>query len=420
MLFTATANSATTESLRFYASALTDDPTLAKARALALKAVEEAKQAKAPFLPEAFFQGEHARGRSGEWVTSAELRITQSLVNREAMSILAAAKANARAAEAEGEAARQDLLVRAVSAWTLVEVRRQEHQFANADHDALAFQAARSRARFEVGLAPRVDAIETGAQQASAVARVLAAKVSLDDARQALAQIAPGWPIREQGEASIYRLRPAAAPRVVAPGHEPLAVTAARHRLEAASQARRAAQAARWPTLSLQLRYGRSSISTTQKAAPTPFRRRPSLIVGLQMTMPLMGSAIASTNVRRANAQWDAAAAELEIATRDSTRNIRRLERAQRSNESIVRARQSAEAASEASVHAARAGSETGTRTTVDVLISQQRLLDARRATANATATQFLDRLSLLAAHGALELPDLERPPIGLDLVIKE
>lgn len=403
MLLSATANSATTESWRFYASALSDDPTLARARELVLQAVEEARQANAPLLPEVLLRGERARGRSGKWVTSNELRITQPLVNREAMSTLAAAKANARAAEAEGEAARQDLLLRAASAWTLVDVRRQEHQFASADHDALAFQAALSQARFGVGLAPRIDAVETGAQRASAVARVLAAEVALADARQALAQIARGWP-GEQGEASVHRLRP----RAVAPGHEPLAVTAARHRLNAANHARRATQAARWPTLSLQLRYGRASIAATDRTAPTPFRRRPSVILGLQVTMPLMGSAIASANVRRANAQWDAAASELQIATREATRNVRRLERAQRSNESIVRARQSAEAASQASVDATRAGLDTGTRTTVDALFAQRRLLEARRATANAEATQFLDRLSLLAARGVLEPTDLE------------
>lgn len=416
MLFTATANSATAESRRFYVAALADDPTLARAQALAMQAVEEVRQANAPFLPEAFLLGERVRGRSGEWVTSTELRITQTLVNREAMSTLAAAKANARAAAADSEAARQDLLLRAASAWTLVDVRRQEQQFAIADRDALAFQAARSRARFDVGLALRIDAVETGAQQASADARVLAAKVALDDARQALTQIAGSWSIQEQGDAWMHPLRPAAAPRVVAPGHEPLTVTAARHRLEAADHARHATRTARWPTLSLQLRYGRSSIATTKKVAPTPFRRRPSLILCLQLTMPLMAPSIASATMRRANARRDAAATELEIATREGTRNIRRLERTQRSNELIVRARQSAEAASQASVYATRAGLDTGTRTTVDALIFQRRLFDARAATANATATQFLDRLSLLAAHGALDLTDRERPPIGPDL----
>jgi outer membrane protein len=420
MLFPATANSATTESRRFYASALYDDPTLARARALALQAVEEARQANAPLLPEVLFRGERARGWSGEWVTSTELRITQSLVNREAMSSLAAAKANARAAEANGEAARQDLLLRAASAWTLVEVRRQEHQFAIADRNALALQAARSRARFEVGLAPRIDAVEMDAQRAFAVARVLAAEVALDDARQAVAQIARSRPLPRQEDASTHRPWPRRAPRVVSPGHEPLAVTAARHRLDAASHAHRAAQAARWPTLSLQLRYGRSSVATSDRTAPTPFRRHPSVVLGLQLTMPLMGTAMASANMRRANAQWGEATAELEIATREATRTIRQLERTEQSNESIVRARQSAEAASRASVDATRAGLDTGTRTTVDAFLAQRRLLEARRATANAEATQFLDRLSLLAAHGALGLTDLEKPPIGRDLTIRE
>lgn len=396
---------------QFYVSALADDPVFAQARTQTQQMDEAVAQAGAALLPDVALQTARERLKNGQWVTSSELRITQPLLDRKATAALAAARSRARAAVADEEAARQDLLLRAASAWTAVGVRGQEHQFAIADRDALAFQAARSQARFEVGLGPRIDAVETSAQQASAVARVLAAEVTLDDARQAVAQIARNWSVPGQEDARIHRSWPSTTPRLIVPGHEPLAVTAARHRLDAASHARRGAQAAGWPTLSLQLRYGRSSVGTAERAAPTSFRRRPSLILGLQVSMPLMGAAIASANVRRANAQWDAAASELEIASRNATRSIRRLELAQRANESIVRARQSAEAASQASVEASRAGLDTGTRTIVDALLAQRRLLDARRATANATASQFLDRLSLLAARGVLEATDLERLP---------
>lgn len=403
-------NAVASDARQFYLSALGDDPVFAQAQAQARQMDEAAIQGAAALLPDVALRSARERLQNGRWVTSSELRITQPLLDRKTMSALAAARSRSRAAAADEEAARQDLLLRAASAWTIVGVRGQEHQFAIADRDALAFQAARSQARFEVGLGPRVDAVETSAQHVSAVARVLAAEVALDDARQAVTQIARIWSAPEQEDTRMHRSCPSTAQRVVSV-HEPLAVTAARHRLNAAGHARRGAQAARWPTMALQLRYGRSSVGTAERAAPTPFRRRPSLILGLQVTMPLMGSAIASANVRRANAQWNAAASELEIAKRNATRTIRRLELAKQANESIIRARQSAEAASQASVEATRAGLDTGTRTTVDALLTQRRLLDARRATANAKATQFLDRLSLLAARGALEVTDLERPP---------
>jgi outer membrane protein len=398
------------DSRQYYLSALGDDPVFAQARDQTLQMDEAVAQAGAALLPDVALRSARERLKNGQWVTSSELRITQPLLDRKATAALAAARSRARAAAADEEAARQDLLLRAASAWTTIGVRDQEHQFAIANRDALAFQAARSQARFEIGLAPGIDAVETSAQHASAVAWVLDAEVALDDAREAVTQIARSWSAPEQEDTWMHRSWPSTTQRVVSV-HEPLAVTAARHRLDAASHARRGAQAARWPTMALQLRYGRSSVGTAERAAPTPFRRRPSLILGLQVTMPLMGSAIASANVRRANAQWDAAASELQIATRNATRSIRRLELAERANEPIVRARQSAEAASRASVEATKAGLDTGTRTTVDVLLAQRRLLDARRTTANATATRFLDQLSLLAARGILEVTDLERPP---------
>lgn len=402
-------NASASDAREFYVSALTEDPVFAQARSEARKLDEAVTQARAALLPDVALLGTRQHLRNGRWLTTNEFRITQPLFDRKATSALATARSRSRAAAADEEAARQDLLLRVASAWATVGVRGQERRFAAADHDALAFQAARSQAHFAAGLAPCIDAVETGAQQASAAARVLAAEVALDDARQAVTQIVRSWPVSEQQAASARDVWPLTTSRVTMANHEPLAVTAARHRLDAAAHARRAALAVRWPTVSLQLRYGRSSAGLSDRSAPTPFRRRPSLILGLQVTMPLMGSTIASANVRRADAQWNAAASELEIASRDATRTIRRLELAQRANESIVRARQSAETASQASVEATRAGVDTGTRTTVDTLLAQRRLLDARRATENAAATRFLDQLRLLAARGVLDVTDLER-----------
>jgi outer membrane protein len=123
-----------------------------------------------------------------------------------------------------------------------------------------------------------------------------------------------------------------------------------------------------------------------------------------------MSSVTTSANVRRANADWDAARAELDLALRDATRATRRLEAATIANESIRRARESAEIAAHAAVMATHAALEMGTRTTVDALLAQRRLFDTRRAAAQARANQFLDRLRLAAARGVLGESTLEMP----------
>ena len=401
MLYAVTARSASTDSRRFYASALADDPVLARTQALTLQAAEEATQAMAPLLPQATLHSERGRQRNGQWVTWTEFRITQSLVNRKAMSNLAAARATARAVAADGEAARQDLLLRAASAWTLVDVRLQERQFAIADRDALAFQAERARARRDVGIAPGIDAIEAQAQRESSIAGVHASGVALDDAQEALTQIARQW----RGRSLSGRVRPQPPSAVTLVPHEPLIVTAARHRLEAAGHRRYVARASRWPLVDLQLRYGRSSGRTD---IPAPFDRRPGWVLGVQLTVPLMSRTATSANVRRANADWDAAKAELDIALRDATRTTRRLEATVLANESITHARESAEVAARAAVAATSAGLDTGTRTTVDALLAQRRLFETRRAAAQARANQFLDRLRLVAAHGALDASNVD------------
>ena len=358
----------------------------------------------APLLPEATLRSERRRQRNGQWVTSTEFRITQSLVNRKAVWKLAAARATARAVAADGDAARQDLLLRAASAWTLADVRRQERQFAIADRDALAFQAERARARRDVGLVPGLDAIETQAQRESAVSRVHAAGVALDDAQEALTQIAR----QGHGHAWFGPARPQPPSAITLAPNEPPAVTAARHRLEAAGHRRYAARASRWPVVDLQLRYGRSS---GRADIPTPFDRRPGWMLGLQLTAPLMSPTATSANVRRANADWDAAKSELDIALRDATRTTRRLEATVLANDSVTHARESAEIAARAAVAATSAGIDTGTRTTVDALLAQRRLLETRRAAAQARANQFLDRLRLVAARGSLDESTLEIPP---------
>jgi len=413
VLYATTARSASADSRRFYASALADDPVLARTQALTLQAAEEATQAMAPLLPQATLHSERGRQRNGQWVTWTEFRITQSLVNRKAMSNLAAARATARAVATDGEAARQDLLLRAASAWILLDVRRQERQFAIADRDALAFQAERARARRDVGLAPGIDAIEAQAQHESAVSRVHASGVALDDAQEALTQIAQQW----RGRSWFGPIRPQPPPAVTLTPNESPAVTAARHRLEAADQRRYVERASRWPVVDLQLRYGRS---TGRADAPPPFGRRPGWALGLQLTVPLIGRAATSANVRRANADWDVAKAELDIALRDATRTTRRLEATILANDSITHARESAEIAARAAVAATGAGLDTGTRTIVDALLAQRRLIETQRATAQARANQFLDRLRLAAARGALGESVLEEPQPRSNNPIKE
>jgi outer membrane protein len=391
--------SATTDARQFYSAALIDDPLLAEARAKSLEAAEKARQERAPLLPEAKVTVTRGRQRNGQWTTTSELRITQALMHRKANSTFAAARSEASAVAIEGEAARQDLLLRAASAWSLVDVRRQERQFAIADRDALAFQAERARARHDVGLAPRIDAVETQAQLDSAVARVYSADVALSDAREALTQIAG-----RRHERLPLALVPPRSPAAATAG-EPLAVTAARHRLKAADHRRHAARAARWPVVNLQWRYGQSS---GRPDTPTPFGRRSRWVVGVYLTVPLIGRAVTSANVRQANADWDVARAKLDIAARDANRTIRRLEAFGVANASITHARESAEDAARSAVTATAAGLDTGIRSTVDALLAQSRLLKARRAAVQARAKSFLDRLRLAAAYGVLREVDLD------------
>ena len=74
----------------------------------------------------------------------------------------------------------------------------------------------------------------------------------------------------------------------------------------------------------------------------------------------------------------------------------------------LEEARQAAVVSAQSSVEATQAGYEVGTRTIVDVLISQQTLLQAQSAYSTARHAYVLNRLLLKQAAGVIEVQDLE------------
>ncbi|MCB1599364.1 MAG: TolC family protein, partial [Xanthomonadales bacterium] len=104
----------------------------------------------------------------------------------------------------------------------------------------------------------------------------------------------------------------------------------------------------------------------------------------------------------------DAAADRYEQEKRAVTRSTRNAFRAVAAGISEVEARKQAQISAQSALDATQAGFEVGTRTIVDVLISQQVLFQAQRDYARARHDYLLNSLRLKQAAGTITVADLQ------------
>jgi outer membrane protein len=124
--------------------------------------------------------------------------------------------------------------------------------------------------------------------------------------------------------------------------------------------------------------------------------------------VPIFTGGYTSSRVRQAiynrdfnQNQYEFTRREVEAATRNSFRSVI-------AGASEVEATRAAVVSAQSSVEATQAGYEVGTRTIVDVLISQQTLLQAQSSYSSARHQYVMNRLLLKQAAGVIEVSDLE------------
>jgi outer membrane protein len=112
--------------------------------------------------------------------------------------------------------------------------------------------------------------------------------------------------------------------------------------------------------------------------------------------------------VRQAVDYRDVAADQLEQQRRAVVRQTRNAQRSLSAGEAEVEARRLSVVSAQAAYEASEAGLEVGTRTIVDVLISQQALFQAQREYARSRHAFLVNTLRLKQAAGTIELDDLQ------------
>ncbi len=426
--------------VQIYHEARASDPQLAGAEATNLATGEFVDQARSALLPQigATLGYQRVRGHSSvpDLVTnpdgsvsvvdvtttsttygrSAGGRLGQSILDRARWTAVKSARASAKTSDATLEAAQQDLLVRVTSAYFAVLTAEDALKFTQSNERALNRQMEQAQQRFEVGLSAITDVNDAKAQHDTAVANVISAQNTLDDAREALRQLTnkPPGELRKLREKLPLDKPVPEDPEQwvdVAVKENP-ALASYAYQLDAANADINTARAGHLPTLSGSVVYSKSPTWGDTRTRPDPsehFNKDGwTTTVGVTLNVPIFAGGYTQSRVRQTIHNRDAAQEQFELQRRLVERSTRNSYRAVIAGASQVEATGQAVVSAQSSLDATQAGYEVGTRTIVDVLISQQQLLQAQSNHSQARHAFVMNGLLLKQAAGVIEVGDLE------------
>jgi outer membrane protein len=354
-------------------------------------------------------------GEGDSRTRSYNLSLRQSLYDHGSYTRLRANRARADRAAAELDQAADALKLRVSEAYFRVLTAIDSLAFARAERRAVQRQLDQAEQRFEVGLTAITDVHEARARYDNARANAIAAANALDDAREALTEITGQYlgNFRGLGEQFSPELpTPARIDDWVKlalesnPGlqAQELALVAAGHDVGTA-------RAGHLPSLGGSVSWGDSdtwgrSISNELEFPASSGRR--GTTIGVTLSVPIFSGGLTQSQVRQAIHSRDAIGERFEQERRNVIRQTRTNYRAVEAGLYEIAAREQALISARSALEATEAGFEVGTRTIVDVLLSQQQLFQAQRNYSESRHNFLVNGLRLRQAAGTIEVKDLQ------------
>jgi outer membrane protein len=345
---------------------------------------------------------------------SDTVNLQQSIYDRSNYTRLSASRSRAAQYDALYDSASDALVTRVAQAYFNVLSAIQDLASSRAQERALKRQLDQANVRLQVGLAPITDAQEAKAQYDIARAQTINFETALSDAREALTEIT-GQPIDH-----LKGLAPDFAPSPPSPEDidawikkavdDNPQIIAQQRALDAANHDVDTARAGHLPTLGFTATYGDraqwGSFSSNGFAFPaTSSSKGPTY--ALTLNVPIFSGFAVTDRVRQALALRDAAADSLEQTRRSIVRQARNAFHATVGGLIEIEARKQALLSAQTALEATQTGLEVGTRTIVDVLISEQTLFAAQRDYARARNNFVVNGLLLKQAAGDIHASDL-------------
>ncbi|MEB2316222.1 MAG: TolC family outer membrane protein [Xanthomonadaceae bacterium] len=436
LLLTAGGSAAAADLMQAYTLARDSDPQLAIADTSREAGQLRVTQSRANLLPTLSGSAGYSRSgtdTSGERVLSVDppivsttntsshssgrnygLQLNQSIYNHANYTQLRAARKRGEVSEVQYDAENDNLIVRVAEAYFGNLTAIDALVFARAEERAVKRQLDQAEQRFEVGLTAITDVHEAQARYDSARAGAISAEVALEDSREALIQII-GQPLenlRGLGEDfSPARPSPSGVDAWVQlamdqnPTLRAQALSAQADELDVST-----ARAGHLPYLSASASRGRSYGwgESAGAAGIIPSNSQgDDWRVGVNLVVPIFSGFATQSQVKLAINARDQNALRYDQNQRAILRQTRNAYRALEAGISEVEARRQAVVSARSALEATEAGFEVGTRTIVDVLLSQQVLFQAQSSYSSARHNFLVNTLRLKQAAGVIGIEDV-------------
>lgn len=405
--------------LDLYQSAKAFDASYQSAKSLFDANLAKGEQAKAALLPSVGLtagvnrtnvdSNTPAFDRGGFGSQNVTLNASQPLYRPANVATAEQGKKQAALAQAQLDAASQDLIIRVSQAYFDVLAAQDSLDFVRAQKAAVSEQLASAKRNFEVGTATITDTREAQAQYDLVLAQEIAAENDLRVKKLALDQTTG-----QSGAAPKPLLAPVTLPAIepdtVAPwvaASEDLhpAVRQAKLALEVAQLETEKAQAGNKPTLDLTGSYGVTQNNGSSGSAQD--YRTNVAAVGLSFNLPLFAGYSIQNRIKETVALEEKSRADLDAARRGVVQGTRSAFFGEQSGLSQVKALEAAEASGQSALDATKLGYQVGVRINIDVLNAQTNLYSTKAKLAKARYDVLLGNLKLRQANGSLKEEDI-------------
>lgn len=414
-----------------------NNPTLAAARADARSVQAQVAVARGNFLP-SFIFGADASRQVGEsagttivggsipvnrdstqrnWNYGLSVSFAQSLwTSGRNTGLLGQAKARAQAAFANLVGVEQQVALSVITAFVNVQRDLQAVEISANNVEVLERRLEESRQRFEVGDVTRTDVAQAEASLAGARAQLSQVRARLDASRADYREVV--------GTEAATLAPPPDLSNVIPPNLDSAIETAlslnpqivaAEFNLRGAESAVKVARSGLLPQIGLNGQIGRTlvdgenvnRIGGNGAVLPTPainpfdnLSRNSS--IGGTLRVPLYDAGVARAQTRGAKASVLATDARLEETRRDVRQRATAAWANYQAALAVIASSRQQVAASELALEGIEQEQRVGLRTTLDVLITQQDLLNARLNLVNAQRDAYVAANTLLATVGTL------------------
>ena len=411
--------------LDVYDMAAVNDPTFQEAAAQRESAKESRPQAIANLLPVlsgvgttqstrlhnkkagTFQSGAGAGKTQNFWTNSIRVDLVQPIFNLDSWVQLSQSENQIAQADAEYEAAGQELIFRTTDAYLEVLLAKDTLEFSSSEKRAFERQLEQAKLRFEVGLIATTDVLEIQAGYDKSVADAIEAENDLDDKKEALREIIGDIPVDLAGlgnELPLLKPDPEdiEAWARLAKAHN-LTIIAQQNQSEIAKNNIDRQRSGHYPTLDLVGSYAYQDDNSSFGLRGDTGK------IGFELNVPLFTGGSVNSRTRQAFSEFHAAEQQLAAVRRSVIRQVKSGYRGIISTIGQVKARAATVRSSKSALEATKAGFEVGTRTSVDVIAEQRNLFRSKRDYAEARYEYIRNWLRLKAAVSDLSRNDLEK-----------